>query len=315
LGLTLLLVLAFREISWGEVFHLVRTARWRWLAAAVAANAVILPLAAYQWMRFLPEAKPVPFRAMLWLTTVTSTVSNGGPFMAGHAVGVQLLATRPGVGYAAAVSVKVLDQLAEGLAKLAVLALALSLAPMPAAYRTAALALVALLPTAALAVGFAAHRRASVARMAGDLPGWKGRVVGFLADVATQLESLRRPWLFAQGVGLALLQKVAEGAALLAVLTAVGIPVPVWGLLAVLAAVNLSTMASVTVANVGVYEASAVAAYRLVGLDFDTAVAVATLQHAAYLVPMAGAGWIAMAATGLGIRLPRLGEAGEGGRR
>jgi uncharacterized membrane protein YbhN (UPF0104 family) len=104
--------------------------------------------------------------------------------------------------------------------------------------------------------------------------------------------------LFLSGVGLAVLQKIAEGVALVAVLTALGVTLPVWGVLLVLSAINLSTMASITPANLGIYEASAVVAYGLVGLEPELAIGAAVLQHVAYLIPMVGVGWVMMASRG-----------------
>ena len=61
---------------------------------------------------------------MFGLVAVTSSVSNGGPPLAGHAAGARLLATRGELGNAAGVSVTILDQLAEGMTKLVVVAAA-----------------------------------------------------------------------------------------------------------------------------------------------------------------------------------------------
>ena len=122
-------VVAFRNVDWREAAALAQGASWRWLIVAVLANASILLLVAWQWVILLPGAGRVGFPSMLWITAVTSTVSNGGPFLAGHAAGVHLLATRGGVGYATAVSVKALDQLTEGIAKLLLFAAAVRHVP------------------------------------------------------------------------------------------------------------------------------------------------------------------------------------------
>ena len=83
-------------------------------------------------------------------------------------------------------------------------------------------------------------------------------------------------------------------------LTALGVTLPAWGVLLVLSAINLSTMASITPANLGIYEASAVVAYGLVGLEPELAIGAAILQHVAYLIPMSGIGLMMMASRGGG---------------
>jgi uncharacterized membrane protein YbhN (UPF0104 family) len=264
---------------------------------AVLANASILLLVAWQWVILLPGAGWVRFPSMLWITAVTSTVSNGGPFMAGHAAGVHLLATRGEVGYATAVSVKALDQLTEGIAKLLLFAATIAMSPLSSELRWGVAGLLAGVSVLGVLLLGAAHRGHLLKDLAAHWPGWPGRVLEFLSRAAADLEALRRPHVYLFAVALGGGKKLAEGLGILAVLMALGVAVPAWGLLLVLSAVNFSTMASVTPANVGIYEASAVVAYGVVGLDTDLAVGIAVLQHIAYLVPMAGAGLLALLGT------------------
>jgi uncharacterized protein (TIRG00374 family) len=91
---------------------------------------------------------------------------------------------------------------------------------------------------------------------------------------------------------LGLLQKLVAGLAITCVLIAFGVVTPWWGILAVLVAVNLSTVVSVTPANLGVFEGAAFLVYITLGISSDTALALAVVQHVAYLIPLAGIGWI-----------------------
>lgn len=297
--LTVLVVGAFGGVAWDEALLAFRDADARWLAVAVAANLAILPLAAWEWLWLLPRAATVGFRTMFWIMSVTATVSNGGPFLAGHAAGIHLLATRGGMGHATGVSVKALDQLAEGVAKLALVAGVVLVAPLPPSLRTTALVLSLGVPLLGLVLLVAARRAHILDRWSRGSRGWVRGVATFLAEVARQLETMRRPTALGMGILLAVAKKVAEGVAIVAVLTALGIQLPFWGVLLSLTAVNLSTMASVTPANLGVYEASALVAYRLAGLPTEVALGVAVLQHVAYLLPMAGVGWLVLAVSGM----------------
>ena len=54
-----------------------------------------------------------------------------------------------------------------------------------------------------------------------------------------------------------------------------------------------------TPANVGLYEGSALLAWNLAGVPPETGLGLAVVQHVAYLVPMAGCGWAALAVSGL----------------
>lgn len=79
---------------------------------------------------------------------------------------------------------------------------------------------------------------------------------------------------------------------------ALGVGIPVRSGVLVLAAVHLATMAPVVPANLGVYEAAAFAACRLTGIGAETALGL-VVQHAAYLLPLAGVGWGLLVAEGL----------------
>ena len=91
---------------------------------------------------------------------------------------------------------------------------------------------------------------------------------------------------------LGIAQKIVEGLAIVAVALALGITLPAWAVLAAVLAVSLSTLVAVTPANLGSYEGSAFLVFRSAGLDADSAIALAVIQHAAYLLPLAGTGWL-----------------------
>lgn len=299
LVMTVLVVLALRGVDWDRVWTAVRRARPTWLALAVAGNALILPLAAWQWMWLVPGGARVGFGEMFWIRAVTSTVANGGPFLGGYAATVHLVAKRTGIGYGRAVSFKALEQVAEGFAKLVVVGSAVLVAPLPRSFRVTALVLVVAVPALAALAGFGAGRRRILERWAARRRGWRRSLAEFAGRASEGLEAVRRPRVLAAALALGVAQKVAEGLALAAVLAALEVTVPLSTLLLVLAAVNLSTMISVTPANLGIYEGAAFLAYRATGVDGGTALALSVLQHAAYLIPMAGAGWILLAERGL----------------
>ncbi len=288
---TLLLALCFRAVGWASVVPVLARVRPAWVAAAVALNAAILLVRTRQWALLVPPGRTVPFLRMLRITAVSSMVANSVPFLAGQAAGLHLLATRGRVGHAAATSVTALEQVAEGVAKVAVLLLLAALGPLPGGLRGALLGLSAGVALLAAAVALLAG--------GGSAPAWLGRgrlepVGRFVAEVRAALAATRRPRLLGAAVTLALGMKAFELLAILAASAAVGAGVGPRGALLALAAVSLATMVSVAPANLGVYEGSAFLAYRWLGVDPRTALGLAVVQHLAYLLPMAGGGWLAV---------------------
>jgi uncharacterized membrane protein YbhN (UPF0104 family) len=288
-----LLALCFRGVEPGRLLALVRGADGAWLLTALCVNGVIPLLWTAQWRLFLPRDRALGFRAMFGVVATMAMLVNSVPLLVGTATGVHLLARRARVGNATALSVIALDQLAEGMAKLLVLLALAWFTPLPSALRSAAAALavgVALLLLAVTAAARAHGRERSYVPSLHALAAARR----FIGDWAAGLEGARRPGVLAGGLTLGLAMKCAEAGGILAVQAALGVDLPVWSALAVLAAVNLSTMVSVAPGNVGVYEGSTYLAYTALGLAPESALGLALLQHAAYLAPMAGTGWVMM---------------------
>jgi len=279
---TVLLALCFRGVDAPRLAAVVARAGLAWLVAAVALNAAIPMLWALQWRLFLPRPSELGLRGMYALTATMAMLANSVPMLLGTVSGTHLLATRGRVGYPTALSILALDQLLEGLAKLAMLFALAAVTPLPAPLRgalwmlTAGVgALLAVVTTATWSYG-------------------RYRLPRYIREWAAGLRGVRRPEVLAGGLALGLAMKGAEMGGILAVQHALGVELPLWSALAVLAAVNVSTMVSVSPGNVGVYEGSAFLAYGALGVDGETALALALLQHVAYLLAMAGSGWLVM---------------------
>lgn len=277
-----------REVDWQRAATAARAADVRWLLLAVAINWTILLLTTARWLSFLPSGAHVRPTRMFEIVAVTTAVSNAGPMLTGQAAGIHLLATRGRLGHAAGLSVTILDQLSEGIAKLALVAAAVLL--VPGFPRGVGAGLLVLIPLATLGVIALARSPERIAEAAVRRSGRTRSVLAFLAGTAEQLDALRRPARFLLGVSLKLVQKAVEGLAIAAVAAALGIALPAWAVLAAVVAVNLSTLVAVTPGNVIGYEGSAFLAYRAAGVDAGAALALAVIQHALYLIPLAGTG-------------------------
>lgn len=262
------------------------------LILAVLLNAMILIFATMQWLIFLPEGVSVTKSRMFEIIAVTSTVSNSGPVGGGAAVGLHLLAKHGGLGHSVGLSVLLLDQLVEGLAKIAILLLGIVAIPIGIQYRTVGGAIILGIPVLILLLTIVARRRHTLSLISQQTKGFWGWVLRTLTSVSVNLQVLRNPKRLSATFVLALLQKLAEALAIICVLMAFEITIPLWGVLAVLVAVNLSTIVSITPANLGVFEGSAFLVYQALGVGSDMAITLALIQHIVYLVPLAGIGWI-----------------------
>jgi uncharacterized membrane protein YbhN (UPF0104 family) len=290
-GATLLLVLALRDVDWDRLLGLLRGIRLPWVAVAVGLNGTIIVLWSLQWRILVPGEGSVTWTNMFLVVSAMAMISNSVPFMVGQASGVLLLARYGRIGHAAALSVYTMEQVAEGIAKIAVVLGVTLLAPLPPmlARSVQGLAVVlAVLAVTFVILSFRFRHLAPSPRPAGAI----GQLRHFGVQWAHSLEGLRTPRVFGAAVALALSMKAAELAGILAVQQSLGLDLPVGTALLVLASVNFATIVSVSPGNLGVFEAASFAAYRLTGVSPEHALTLSLLQHACYLIPMLAVGYV-----------------------
>jgi uncharacterized membrane protein YbhN (UPF0104 family) len=228
---------------------------------------------------------------MFLVVSAMAMISNSVPFMVGQASGVLLLARYGRIGPASALSVYTMEQVAEGIAKIAVVVGVALFAPLPPwlARGVQGLAvLVSVLGVTFIVLAFRFRHPPSAPRPAGAL----GRLKRFGAEWAHSLEGLRTPHVFGAALALALGMKTAELGGILAVQHSLGLDLPVGTALLVLASVNFATIVSVSPGNLGVFEAASFAAYRLTGVSPEHALTLSLVQHVCYLIPMLGVGYV-----------------------
>jgi uncharacterized membrane protein YbhN (UPF0104 family) len=283
LALSVALVAAIRATPWARASEVLLRQDARWAALSVALNLSILPLWAAEWVRLAPAAERPDWRRTLGVVALTSATLNTIPFFAGEATAVVLLVAHAGLSRAGALALLALDQLLVGVAKLAMIAAAALLAPLPVWLRGGVAALAAAVVVAGAALFTIARRRRSAAPS--DRLGW-------LERWAARLDALRHPRRLAAVVALALLKKGAEVAAVIAAQRAVGIELPWWSAVLLVAALGVGTLVPVAPGNLGTYEASAFVVYRSLGVPAHEALGLAIVQHLYFLVPAVGTGYL-----------------------
>ncbi|MEX2151901.1 MAG: lysylphosphatidylglycerol synthase transmembrane domain-containing protein [Gemmatimonadaceae bacterium] len=290
-ALTLALVVGAPALPWQRAFEQMKVVETKWIAAAVLANLLVLPLWAAEWRLLVPGAIRVAYGRMFEVVAVTAAVLNSVPLFAGEASAVALLIARAGLSRGAALSVLAMDQLLVGFAKLTVLASAALVAPLPGWLRTGVLSLVLLVLAMLVVLLPLAHgwtsirdrllaRRSSIRVGAARLVEW-----GAHFDV---LREGRRAWRVAL---LALAKKAAELVGILAVQMAFGIEPSIAAALLLLGALAITTLLPVAPANLGVYEATVFATYRFLGVPAEAALGLAIVQHLCVLLPSLATGY------------------------
>jgi uncharacterized protein (TIRG00374 family) len=295
-AVTIAVLIAAPRLPWARAWDEIRRAQVSWLLAATALNFAILPLWAMEWRLLAPRGARSTFRAMFGVVAVTSSVLNTIPFFAGEAFGVGLLMARGGLPRGAALSVLAMDQLLVGVGKVAVVAIAALVAPLPDWLRAGVLTLVTGVCALGLAVLLLAH---GWERARGWLSRASSAPAGLLARVVSwgrHFDAMREPGVAALLVTLALTKKLAELAAIVAVQGAFGLDLSLSTAILVLAALSVTTLLPVSPANLGVYEATVYSIYRFLGFDDATAFGIALLQHTVFLVAGLVPGYVLLTA-------------------
>ena len=269
---TALVVVCALTVDWTRAAEVLVAARPSWIALAVLANATIVPLTALFWTALRPQTEdPVSFRTAFEIAATAIAVMNAVPFGAGHVSMVLLWIQRGNTTQRGALSVLALDQLGEGLAKVALFLLVGLLAPMPAWMRAGVTTATLLVAALILALGLASR--------------WLSEL---RIDRSWSRTTSALAWL--------VLSKLAEAFAIVAAQRAFGIDVGISGTVLVLAAASLGSMIPVTPGNAGTYEAAVFVAYRHLGLTPEQALSVALVQHICYVLPSVGIGYLFVSA-------------------
>ncbi len=272
IAVTAIVIAGVRNIDWTKTIDVLSGARPAWLALAVLLNAGILAAMAAFWLTLRPRGEaPVAFRRVFEIAATATALMNTVPFGAGHASVILLLIRHGNTTRRGALSVLALDQLGEGVSKLVVFLLVGLLVPLPIGMRTGVVTTSVLVAALFVAL-MAASRWANELRILHD---WRRSSVALACVLAT---------------------KVLEGLAIVAVQRALGIDVSAAGTLLVLAAVILGTILPISPGNLGTYEAGVFVAYRYLGFSAEQALGLAVAQHACFMLPSVGIGYLLISA-------------------
>ena len=278
------LIVAFAGAPWEEVGRAVFAADPIWLLLAVFSNLLIYPPWVWQWQLLARPSTRISARRMFGIVALCGMGNAAISSIVGTASAIVLLVGRCGMSTMAAASLMVMDQVLVGLAKLAVLALALQVAPVPGVAAQAGLALAGLTLGALALLMFIAYFGPKELKAAPGtgLAGWYAVNI---VRLTTSLEVLRRPSLAGAGFALALVKKVTEIGAAYAIAAACGIEPSLELSILVVAAVSLATAVPLVPGSLGVYSATVYLVYEFLGYPAPVALAAGILQHLVELAP------------------------------
>ncbi len=248
-----------------------------WLLVACAGNFALAFLQSVRWKVFLRTSKPISVLRLNRYLLASRAASNLLPARAGELLRIYLPARRDGLPPVTLGSILVVERIFDALG-LAAVAAPLLLVPGMAVWVRGGILVLVGGGLAGLIAVFLLARRGSREQQS------------FLDRVAQSVEPLRAGRAMLTVLGLTLLEWYVEVGMVAACLLAVRLPASFSASLLVLLAVNLGLVFQVTPANVGLSEATAVAALAVLGIDGPRALAMAVLYHLVQIVPVTLAG-------------------------
>lgn len=291
---TFLLYWCFSKIDGHQFIQALSHANILWLLLGVICVVVIIFFNMLQWQLFLLPNSCISIRRLWRVVAVMLMMANFLPW--GNAFAVYHLGHLERVGKTVALSVMTLDQITEGFAKLIVFLIVSLIIPLPVWMKSGISTVVGGVLASYLLFLFFAYRYRSY-KEGTHARRWRD----VLSRWGHHLHGIRNLRITIYSVALACVMKFGEILAVYCVQLALGVSLPLWVSLFIVAAINLATLVPVTPGNLGIYEAAVFFVYQYVGLDASLSMTLAILTHAVYLVGMILPGYAVVLRAGMGM--------------
>lgn len=300
----LLLIFCFQKISWQEFQKSLGSISWFYTFLSLIPLLALVGVKSFQWKCLSQEKREITFANLFEAISMWLMMVNLLPFWMGEAFLIYVLGERYQFGKTYTVSLLTLDQIFEGLS-LMLLFLILSLEHhipqwMQIPIRTFFVGLfVFYIFVMILAYRFKHSGQSIDAQMK-----LKSRVWQLFKNWASELSLLHRAGPSLYSLFFALCIKGLEYLSLLFLQYGLGLALPWWVPLLIIAGLNLALMLPMAPANLGVFEATVFYLYQSVGVASATAMVIALSYHALYLFALVMPGYIVFAKSGF--KLPRV---------
>jgi uncharacterized protein (TIRG00374 family) len=288
----LCLTIALRNLHLGDVWLVLRTARYGWIIPGVVVYFFGVWARTWRWDYLLRPLKRVSLRRLFPVVVIGYMGNNVYPARAGEVIRAYVLRQREGVSISASLATVVVERVFDGLVMLIFVFIALPFTPMPAWLQWMVIA-ASILFFGALAVFMVLAAKVEWAEAA---YGWAiNRVVplrfrqpvrGFADRFMTGLHSLRSGrgvlMIFATSIVIWL----AETVKYWFVMHAFDFSVPFWVLMLMNGIVNLATTFPSAPGYVGTFDAPGIEILSIFGVERSLAASYTLVLHAALWLPI-----------------------------
>ena len=299
----------FHDLQFSELARSFRAIIWWWILPAIILDLLSYVCAAWEWQLLL---QPIG-RLSLWQTTKAIFAGRFAndvlPVHAGYVIRVYLAARWLGRGLAAVIPSLLIERLFDGLWLAIGIGLVALFFPLPLQMARAGAVLGGVILAGALAVTWMiVRKKGEVPGQTAPAPTW-GRPLRHLYflfhDLENGIRSIGKSGLLLAALGLSVLKLVLQALSLIAVLQAYGFDFSVWVDLAVFMITYIGISLPSTPASLGVFQLFCVAGLCFFGVPKPIASSCALVAYLVLTAPLAIAGFVAVAQSGLTLRQVR----------
>ncbi|MBF0491884.1 MAG: flippase-like domain-containing protein [Deltaproteobacteria bacterium] len=298
----LLLAFCFQEISWQEFRLSLQQISWKFLAFAFIPLLSLVFVKSLQWKCFSKEKREIPFSSLFEAISTWLMMVNLLPFWMGEAFLIYILGQRFQFGKTYSTSLLTLDQIFEGLSLMCIFSLLILAHQIPTWMQ---------IPIHVFFIGIfffyfllliLAYRFRHSKRLLHEEMKLKNRMFQVFKNWASELSLLHRlgPTLFS--LFFALCIKALEYFSLTLLQWGLGLTLPWWAPLLIIAGLNLALMIPMAPANLGVFEATVFYLYQNLGVHSGDCMVLALSYHGLYLAALVLPGYFVFVKRGF--RLP-----------
>jgi uncharacterized protein (TIRG00374 family) len=287
-GIILVMLVAFAtKVNWHSTWAAIEDSSISILLMAALVNLLSLALKGVRWWVFL---RPIGVTS-LWLalraTFAGAGLNNVLVANSGEAARVIFVSRASHVTSARVLATLALERLFELIGYVVMLALAVSLLPLPSALeRTRPFAWLALVGIVGLLVYLLRRPKdVEVAAISTEV-GWRSKTKQYMSRFVQALGGISTGPRFAAALGLSVAIWAMQVATYALTARAAHFPLPLVGTVAAILAVNIGFAIRATPGNVGVFQMLYAATTTAFGYDQDTAIAVAFLIQTQQILPV-----------------------------
>ncbi len=305
-----LVVLGVRAFPLGEVAGALASADPGWIVGAGLVYLITMPLRGLRWAALLAAIKPVSTAAATEVLAAGTLANNVMPARLGDVVRAFVLAKKEQVSASSSFATIMLERVFDGVVVVGMLLAVLVIEPPREPWVGGMAGLMGLVFASAIVVSALLawnERRALVLaeKLMQPLPaGLRGKILGILVKLARGLSTLKNVRATLLVIATSIVVWTIEVGVYVMVQEALGLTIPLHGLVLVMAVLTLGLTAPSAPAFVGVFEGLVIAGVGLYGVVGPPAAAFAIAMHVVHFTVGTALG--AVSVWRLGLRLSEL---------